>query len=106
VNKPLVPEWPCIIEVSEIREVGKQGLITERGRGVELEPEKKKGSLPLYLYTLYKNFSDFPVPSRDVTHQNLPSGEYFKYSRPGRVTGLVTSQLGTGKLLTYFTVYG
>jgi hypothetical protein len=58
----------------EVREVGKQGVIAERGRGVEMKPEKKKGALPFYLYTLYKKVSDFPVFSRDVTNQTLSSG--------------------------------
>jgi hypothetical protein len=30
----------------EVREVDKQGAIAERGRGVEMKPEKKKGALP------------------------------------------------------------
>jgi hypothetical protein len=51
-----------------------------------------------------KSVIDFPVPSRDVTnqfYQTLPGGEYFSYSWPGRVW-LVTSRLGTVKLLTFF----
>ncbi len=44
-----------------------------------------------------KKVCNFPVPSRDVTKQTLSS----HYSLPGRVW-LVTSRLGTGKLLTFF----
>ncbi len=32
----------------EIRDVGKQGVIAEMGRGDEMEPQKKKMALPLY----------------------------------------------------------
>ncbi len=46
----------------------------------------------------------FSLPIRDVTYQNLPGGEYFNCSRSGRICS-VTSRLGTGKLLTFFTVY-
>ncbi len=46
----------------------------------------------------------FPVPSRDVTNQTLPSRELLIYSRSGRVW-LVTSLPGTGKTITFFTVY-
>ncbi len=53
------------------------------------------------LYTVKKG-SDFPVPSR--TNQTLPGQEKFNYSWPGRVW-LVPSRLGTGKSLTFFTVY-
>jgi hypothetical protein len=49
-----------------------------------------------YRYYTVKNVNDFPVPSRDVTHQTLPGGEYFNYSRPWRVW-FVTSRLGTVK---------
>jgi hypothetical protein len=49
-------------------------------------------------YTV-KKVSGFPVPSRDVTKQN----PQFNYSCPGRVW-LMTSRLGTGKPLTFFTV--
>jgi hypothetical protein len=45
----------------------------------------------------------FPVPSRDLTYQTLPWREKLNYSRPGRVW-LVTSRLGTGKPLAFFTV--
>ncbi len=48
-----------------------------------------------------KKVSGFPVPSRDVTNQTVPGREYLNYSRPGRVWS-VTSQLGTGKPLTFF----
>jgi hypothetical protein len=51
-----------------------------------------------------KKHSDLPVPCRDVTNQTLPGQEKLNYYRPGRVW-LVTSQLGTGKSLTIFTVY-
>ncbi len=46
----------------------------------------------------------FPVPSRDVTNhcnQTLPGWDN---SRPGRVC-LVTFRLGTGKTITFFTLY-
>jgi hypothetical protein len=46
----------------------------------------------------------FSVPSRQVTNQTLPGRELFKSSRPGRVW-LVTSQLVTGKPITFFRVY-
>ncbi len=48
----------------EIRDVGKQGVIAERGRGVEMKPQKKKRALPLY------TVSDFPAPSR-ITNQHI-----------------------------------
>jgi hypothetical protein len=51
-----------------------------------------------------KKVSRFPVPSRDVTNQTLPGLEKLNYSRLGRVW-LVTSLLGRGKRLTFFTVY-
>jgi hypothetical protein len=35
--------------------------------------------------TLEKKFSDFPVPSRNVTNQTFPGLEKFNYYRPGRV---------------------
>ncbi len=54
-------------------------------------------------YTVRK-LIDFPVPSRDVTDQTLPGREKFNYSRPGRVWS-VTPRLGTGKSITFFTVY-
>ncbi len=52
-------------------------------------------------HTVKKNVSEFPALSRDVTNQTLPGRERMNYSRPGRVW-LV---LGTGKSLTFFTVY-
>jgi hypothetical protein len=55
--------------------------------------------------TLLEKFSSFPVPSRDVTYQTLPGRELFNYSRTGSVW-YVTSQLGTGKLLTFFYSVG
>jgi hypothetical protein len=55
-------------------------------------------------YTV-KKVTYFPVPSRDVTNQTLPGRELFNISRPGRAC-LVTSRLGTGKLKSFFTVYG
>jgi hypothetical protein len=54
------------------------------------------------IYTVKKG-NDFPVPSRYVTNQTLPGRELLNYSRQGRVC-LVTSRLGTGELLTFFTV--
>ncbi len=51
-----------------------------------------------------KNVTDFSIPNRDVTNQTLPGLEFFNYSRPWRVW-LVTSRLGTGKTITFFTVY-
>jgi hypothetical protein len=57
------------------------------------------------IYTVKKGLPFSRHPSRDVTNQTLPGREQFKYSRPGRVWS-VTSRLGTGKLLTFFTVYG
>jgi hypothetical protein len=54
-------------------------------------------------YTVKKGYP-FPVSSRDVTNQTLPGREKINYSRPRRVW-LVTSRLGTGKRLTFFTVY-
>jgi hypothetical protein len=51
-------------------------------------------------YTV-KKVSGFLVPSWDVTDQTLPGQELLNYSRPGRVW-YVTSQLGTGKPLTFF----
>ncbi len=51
-----------------------------------------------------KKVIDFPVLSRDVTNQTLPGQEKFNYSRPGRVW-LVTSRLGTGKSIIFFTVW-
>jgi hypothetical protein len=53
--------------------------------------------------TVKKKVSDFPIPSWDVTNQTLPRRGKFNYSRPGWV-GLVTSRLGTGQLITFFTV--
>ncbi len=50
-----------------------------------------------------KKVTDFPVPSRDVTNKTLPGGKKFYYSPPGRLW-LVTSQLGTGKSVTFFIV--
>ncbi len=52
------------------------------------------------IYTV-KKVSHFPVLSRDVINQTLPSRELLNYSRPGRVW-LVTSRLGTGKSITFF----
>jgi hypothetical protein len=48
----------------------------------------------------------FPVPSRDVTLANktLPDRELLNYSRTERVW-FVTSRLGTGKTINFFTVY-
>jgi hypothetical protein len=51
-------------------------------------------------YTV-KKANYFPIPSRDVTNQNLPGQEQFNFSQPGRVW-LVTSRLGTRKSLTFF----
>jgi hypothetical protein len=52
-----------------------------------------------------KKVSDIPDPSCDVTNQTLPGREYFNNSWPSRVW-LVTSQLGTGKSLTFFYSVG
>jgi hypothetical protein len=54
-------------------------------------------------YTV-KKIIDIPVPSRDVTNKTLHGRELSNYSPLGRVW-LVTSQMGTGKSLTFFTVY-
>jgi hypothetical protein len=35
--------------------------------------------------TLLKMVSDFPAPSRDVTYQTPPGGEYFIYSWPANI---------------------
>ena len=51
-----------------------------------------------------KRLAIFPSPSWDVTYQTLSGGEYLNYFRLGRVW-LVTSRLGTGKSLIFFTVY-
>jgi hypothetical protein len=51
------------------------------------------------MYTV-KKLCDFPILSRDVTNQTLPGREQLNYTPPGRVW-LVTSQLGTGKSLTF-----
>ncbi len=56
---------------------------------------------PILQYTV-KKFSNFPVPSRDVTNQTLPEGELFNFSRPGRIW-LVTSRMGTGKITNIFS---
>jgi hypothetical protein len=55
---------------------------------------------PVKPSTLYEKVYDFPILSRDVTNQTLPGGEQFNYSQAGRVW-LVTSRLGTGKLLAF-----
>jgi hypothetical protein len=52
---------------------------------------------------LYKKVIVFPVPSPDVINRTLPGRELLNYSWPGRVR-LVTSRLGMGKMITYFTV--
>ncbi len=57
-------------------------------------------TLKILTYTV-KKVIVFPVPSRDVTDQTLPGGEYFNPSQPGRLW-LVTSQLGTGKTINFF----
>ncbi len=57
--------------------------------------------IQLFAYTVKKNVSDFPVPSRDVTYQTLPGLEKFYYSRPGRVWK-VTSRQRTGNPLSFF----
>jgi hypothetical protein len=54
--------------------------------------------------TLLKKIIVFPVPSRGVTNQTLSGRELLNYSRPGRVW-LVTSRLGTGKTIIFFTVH-
>jgi hypothetical protein len=59
-------------------------------------------SVTTLLYTVKKG-NNFPVLSRDVTNETLSGRELFNYSRPGRVW-LVTSRLGTGKSLPFFTV--
>jgi hypothetical protein len=46
----------------------------------------------------------FPVPSRDVTNENLPGRKLLNYSRPGRIW-FVTSRLESGKRYPFFTVY-
>jgi hypothetical protein len=51
--------------------------------------------------TLYEKFNEFPISSRDVTNQTLPGRKQFNYSQAGRVW-LVTSRMGTGKLLAFF----
>jgi hypothetical protein len=51
-----------------------------------------------------KSVFEFPVPSWDVTDQTLSGREKFNYSRPGRVLFSDTPP-GTGKSLTFFTVY-
>ncbi len=55
--------------------------------------------------TLVKKVSNFPVPMQPGCHwRNSPwVRNDSNYSRPGRVWS-VTSQLGTGKRLTFFTV--
>jgi hypothetical protein len=55
-------------------------------------------------YTVKEKSIVFPFPRRDVTNQTLPGRELLNYSRPGRVW-LVTPWLGTGKTITFFTVY-
>jgi hypothetical protein len=69
--------------------------------------QPQRGALELMKMhcSLNKKISDFPVPSRDVSNQTLPDREKLIYSRPVRVW-LVTSWLGTGKSLTFFTVWG
>ncbi len=49
-----------------------------------------------------KRLAVFPSPAG--MSLTLPGAEKFNYSPPGRVW-LVTSRLGMGKLLTFFTVY-
>jgi hypothetical protein len=58
-------------------------------------------SLPPLLHC--KKVVVFLVPSRDVTNHTLPVRELLNYSRPGRFW-LVTSRLGTGKTINFFTV--
>jgi hypothetical protein len=55
------------------------------------------------MYTV-KKVIVFPVLNRDVTNQTLPGRELLNYYWPGRVW-LVTSRLGTGKTMTFFSVY-
>ncbi len=50
-----------------------------------------------------KKVEDFLIPSRDVTNQALLGREQFNNSQPGKFW-LVTSRLGTGKTITFFTV--
>ncbi len=74
-----------------------------RSKKLSLHPEFTwRATVALNCLTKYtvKIFNDFPVPSRDVTNQTLPGQEQLNYSRPGRVW-LVTSQLGTGKAVTF-----
>ena len=51
-----------------------------------------------------KKVRNFPVPSQDVFNQNIPGWELLNYFRPWRLW-LVTSGLGKGQSLTFFTVY-
>jgi hypothetical protein len=68
----------------------------EGGRGIN-ESAYESGLLGANWY-IVKNFNRFPVPSRDVTNQTILF--------PHRESWLATSWLGTGRLLTFFTVYG
>ncbi len=52
-------------------------------------------------FTLYKKVIVFPVPSRDVTNQNLPGRELLNYSRPGRVW-FSDIPAGDGKMYNLF----
>jgi hypothetical protein len=61
--------------------------------------KKVRRNNDLLLFTL-KKVTVFPVPSRDVTNQNLPGRELLNYSRPGRVW-LGTSRPGTGETTTW-----
>ncbi len=51
-----------------------------------------------------KNLSYFPSPAGMSLTKTLPGRELLNYSLPGR-DWLVTSRLGTGKTITFFTVY-
>ncbi len=74
--------------------------------------ERTRWKTPRLAYTVRKGYR-FPCP-HDVTKQTLSGQELLKYSWPGRQellkyswpgrVSLVTSWLGTGKTITFFTV--
>jgi hypothetical protein len=68
----------------------------------------QQGDIIFFYVTSYnvKKIIVFPVPSQVVNNQTLPGQDLIliiNYFRPGRVW-LVTSRLGTGKTITFFTV--
>jgi hypothetical protein len=89
------------------RQPEKQGSAIDLDIGPPLEPSQvfqtasTSNRLALWRIMLHckKKVRDFPVPSRDVTNQTLSGREKLNYSPPWRVW------LGTGKSLTFFTVY-